>query len=141
MIGSGKRRRPEAAIQMAIVRTLWLVLPAGSIVHASLNEEASGTMRKINAAMGACAGFSDLMILAGGRHLYLEVKTATGRQSDDQRRFQRLVEAQGQPYEIVRSVDDALRALEAHAIPTRIVSAPGTPATRIRVRPVLGAPA
>jgi len=58
-------------------------------------------------------GFADLMfLLSGGRTLFVEVKSKTGRQSKDQKTFQRIVEQLGFDYIIARSVedvDDALR--------------------------------
>ncbi len=90
-----KKRHPESAIQIAIVELLAMILLPGAIVHASLNEEASPTRRMINAAMGACAGFADLLIIWRGLILLMEVKTADGRQSPAQERFQADVEALG----------------------------------------------
>lgn len=131
-----KRQRPEAKIQMQIVEALALVLLPGSIVHASLNEEASPVMRMINAAMGARAGFSDLLVVTCGIHFYLEVKTRTGSQSEDQRAFERDVTGQGHPYYVVRSVDDVLAVLRRHNVRTRIVSSDGVPWARIRLEPL-----
>jgi hypothetical protein len=53
-------------------------------------------------------GGADLIGIFRGRFLAIEVKTAAGRQSDDQRRFQQLVERRGGIYLLARSVDDAL---------------------------------
>lgn len=130
-----RRDRPEARIQMAIVKMLEVALWPGAIVHASLNEEATDLGRMINAAMGAFSGFADLVVMVGRQVLFLEVKTARGRQSEDQLEFQRLVEAMGWPYEIVRSVDDAMDALLRHNVPTRIVSCAGTSWARVRLVP------
>jgi len=41
-----------------------------------------------------------------GCHLYLEVKTATGKQRDAQEAFEATCKANGHYYSIVRSVDD-----------------------------------
>ena len=43
-----------------------------------------------------------------GRFLAIELKTPTGRQSPEQRAFQRMVEAMGGVYLLCRSVDDAV---------------------------------
>lgn len=43
--------------------------------------------------------------------LWLEVKTATGKQSEYQKSFQVQVEAQGHRYAVVRSVDDVIQLL------------------------------
>lgn len=117
---------------------LALALLPGSIVHASLNEDASPIRRMLNAAMGARAGFADLLIVTTGRHLYLEVKAPGGTQSEAQRDFERDITGQGFPYHVVRSVDDVLDVLRRHQIRTRIVSAPGVPWSRIRLVPKVG---
>ena len=57
-------------------------------------------------------GQADLTgILPGGRRLEIEVKSDTGRQTDDQRNFQNMIERFGGLYVLARSVDDVRRAL------------------------------
>lgn len=59
--------------------------------------------------MGYIKGQPDLIILLPiGNALFVEVKTAKGRQSDEQKEFQRRVESLGFNYLIWRSVDDAV---------------------------------
>ena len=60
-------------------------------------------------------GQADLTGIIGpvGRRLEVEVKSPTGSQSEKQRRFQQMVEMRGGLYAVVRSVDDALRAIQA----------------------------
>lgn len=130
-----QRSHPEAELQISLVSFLRTVLPLGSIVHGSLNEEPDKVRRMLNAAMGAMPGFSDILIIAGRRHLYVEIKTASGRQSESQTKFQRLIEAQGFPYVVVRSIDECLAAMDRHGIPTRIVSPRGTPWQSVRLEP------
>lgn len=126
MLKKAKRSNPEADIQRSIVRLLWQIIAPGSVLHHSANEvRAGGEKGKrdqgLAMGMGVFAGFSDLVLLApDGRVLFLEVKTAKGPQSDAQAEFQRLVEAMGHAYEIVRSADDAIAALREHSFPTRI---------------------
>lgn len=55
-------------------------------------------------------GSADLVGLFRGRFVAVEIKTAAGRQTEDQQRWQRLVESKRGVYAIVRSEDDA-RAL------------------------------
>ena len=58
-------------------------------------------------------GESDLTLFCrGGRTVFIEVKTATGRQSKKQRRFQAAVERLGFEYIIMRSVADAEKFIE-----------------------------
>lgn len=51
-------------------------------------------------------------ILAGGRRLEIEVKRPDGRQSEQQRRFQAMVERFGGVYILARSVGDVRSALD-----------------------------
>lgn len=53
------------------------------------------------------AGGADLIGLFRGRFVAVEIKTPIGRQSAEQKVYQRLVESKGGVYAIVRSVEDA----------------------------------
>lgn len=62
---------------------------------------------------GLCRGAADLVgIGPGGRFFALEVKTSSGRLSPEQDRFLALVRSRGGFAAVVRSVDDALAAVE-----------------------------
>lgn len=116
-----KRGTPEADIQRAIVALLRTVLPRGSVVHHSANEitgrsRMDARKQAILVGMGVFPGFADLVVISGGRVVFLEVKSKTGAQSRNQSHFQQLVEAQGFFYALVRSVDDAKDALRAAGV-------------------------
>lgn len=120
-----RRGNPEADAQRPIVAFLRAVLPLGSIVHHSANEAAGGgeAARKRQAVlvgMGVHAGFSDLIVISGGRVLFLEVKSRTGRLTEAQERFRDDVVGQGLPWALVRSIEDATAALRDHGLKTRI---------------------
>ena len=111
------RKTPEADAQRAIVALLRVVLPRGSIVHHSPNEVGFGGARARNRqaildGMGVFRGFSDLLVVSEGRVMFLEVKSRAGRLSDAQERFRDMVQAQGLPWALVRSQDDAVAALQ-----------------------------
>lgn len=55
---------------------------------------------------GLMAGVSDLIIVRPDEVLFVEVKTATGRQSDKQKEFEEIVTAMGHRYILVRSLED-----------------------------------
>ncbi|AUM72974.1 VRR-NUC domain-containing protein [Paracoccus jeotgali] len=119
------RDRPEADIQRQIVALLRAVLPRGAIVHHAANEVGFGgrharARQAILTGMGVHAGFSDLIIVSGGRMLFLEVKSPRGRLSPAQRAFRDAVQAQGLAWALVRSPEDALDALRAHDFCTRL---------------------
>lgn len=53
------------------------------------------------------------LVLPSGRRLEIETKTERGRQSDDQKSFQTMIERFGGLYVLARSLDDVDRALAA----------------------------
>ena len=116
-------------MQRAVVAALRVALPRGAIVHHVANEVAAGgpAARKRQAVllgMGLHPGFADLVVLAEGRVLFLEVKGPEGRLRPAQADFRDAVRAQGFPWALVRSVEDALGALAAHGFPSRVRRAP-----------------
>ena len=67
--------------------------------------------------LGALAGVPDItIILPGGRTAYMEVKSAKGKLSDDQKAFRDAAQKRGAEWTLVRSVDDAATALELWSI-------------------------
>ena len=105
-------RQEEHRIQCAIVKWFYYAYPAyrGGCLFSVPN----GGHRNIQTARslkaeGVTSGVSDLLLLVPKRDyhgLCVEVKTPVGRQSDNQKNWQRIIEAQGYRYEIVRSLDD-----------------------------------
>jgi len=122
-----RRGTPEADLQRAVVVALRFVLPKDAIIHHCANEvtEAGprGAKRQaILVGMGVHTGFADLVILCGGRVLFLELKSLKGRLSPTQEAFRDAVLAQGFGWALVRTLDDALGALADHCFTTRIVA-------------------
>jgi len=101
----------EAKIQYQICEYLQL----RRLYFFSIANEAAGRSRIAQmqlVSMGLRAGVADLEVwLPDGVTLYLEVKTATGRQSPRQKKFQERCEQHGRAYHIVRSVEDVERVL------------------------------
>lgn len=60
-----------------------------------------------------CPGIPDIMGVVNGRSVGLEVKNMAGRQEDTQVRFQRVYEAKGGLYRVVRSPEEAVAFLRA----------------------------
>lgn len=56
--------------------------------------------------LGAYKGIPDLIAAKDGRVLFIELKTARGRQSEHQKKFQADLEAHGGEYVLCRGVDD-----------------------------------
>ena len=120
-----RRSTPEAAAQRAIVQALRVALPRDAIIHHCANEVTEAGSRgqirqSILVGMGVHAGFADLIVISGGRVLFLEVKSQTGRIRKSQEVFRDTVCAQGFGWALVRSVDDALGALADHGFTSRV---------------------
>ena len=120
-----RRSTPEADAQRAIVQALRVALPRDAIVHHCANEVTEAGSRgqirqSILVGMGVHAGFADLIVISGGRVLFLEVKSQTGRLRKSQEVLRDTVCVQGFGWALVRSVDDALGALADHGFTSRV---------------------
>ena len=120
-----RRSTPEADAQRAIVQALRVALPRDAIIHHCANEVTEpgsrGQIRQsILVGMGVHTGFADLIVISGGRVLFLEVKSQTGRLRRSQEVFRDTVCAQGFGWALVRSVDDALGTLADHGLTSRV---------------------
>jgi VRR-NUC domain len=109
----------EAQIQRAIVEYVRLVA-SDALIFAIPN---GGLRSKTEAARlkwtGTLAGVPDLAIIAPrGRVFFVEVKSAGGRLSDDQRSIHDRLVALGSPPAICRSIDDARKAFAAWGLET-----------------------
>ena len=120
-----RRNTPEVDAQRAIVQALRVALPCDAIIHHCANEVTEAGSRgqirqSILVGIGVHPGFADLMVISGGRVLFLEVKSQTGRLRKSQEGFRDTVSAQGFGWALVRSVDDALGALADHGFTSRV---------------------
>ncbi|MBC7163838.1 MAG: VRR-NUC domain-containing protein [Roseovarius sp.] len=127
------RGTPEADLQRAVVQVLRFALPKTAIIHHCANEVTEpgprGAKRQaILVGMGVHPGFADLVVLCHGRVLFLELKSLKGRLSPAQAAFRDAVQAQGQGWALVRSLDDALGALADHGFTSRVVTPVWRPA-------------
>lgn len=102
----------QAEIRLALGRDPTLVLwrnSTGTAAHLNPRTNRTTTVR-----YGLAVGSADLVgILApAGRFVALEVKTANGRVSPEQTTWLALVRSRGGFAAVVRSVDDAIAAIE-----------------------------
>ena len=63
----------------------------------------------LQGGVGVYRGITDLIAAKDGRVLFIELKTARGRQSEHQKKFQADLEAAGGEYVLCRGVDDLLK--------------------------------
>jgi hypothetical protein len=120
-----RRHTHEADLQRAVVQALRVALPRTAIIHHCANEVTEpgprGAKRQaILVGMGVHAGFADLIVISGGRVLFLEVKSQTGQLRKSQEVFRDTVCAQNFGWALVRSVDDALAALADNSFTSRV---------------------
>ena len=95
-----KESRIQDEIRLALGRIPGLVLWRNNVGLAEMHG------RKVRFGVGGPGG-ADLIGVYLGRFLAVEVKTATGRQTDEQRTFQNLVESKGGIYVVLRSAEEA----------------------------------
>ncbi len=96
----------EAKIQARIL------LAIGSLDGIYVERRNAGAFMGMGGMVRAgVAGVADILCVVNGRAVALEVKTATGRLSADQRRWRAAWESAGGFYEVVRSPHDALKAI------------------------------
>lgn len=112
-----KQGNEEARMQSEFFKQVSIFFPTlpSKLLFAVPN---GGSRNKIEAAnlkrQGATAGVADVICLIpknGFASLCIEFKTPIGRQSDEQKEFQRQAETCKSKYVIVRSVKDAIQAL------------------------------
>jgi hypothetical protein len=82
----------------------WIIL---SIPNESASKEE--TMRKLS--IGMLPGASDMVLIQPNKITFIEVKTPTGEQSDNQITFENDVKRLGFDYILVRSLDDVKKYL------------------------------
>jgi len=61
---------------------------------------------KIHQSLGSYPGIADLYAIKDGCGIWIEVKTAAGKQSAAQKEFQRQVESHGGIYLLARKIED-----------------------------------
>lgn len=111
------RNHPEDDLQMVCVKWFDAQYPQyGLLLHHSPN---GGKRNAREAArfkrMGVRAGFPDLQLLVanqGYNGLFTELKAGKGTQSDSQKVFQAILEAQGYKYVVIRTLDQFQQEIE-----------------------------
>lgn len=76
--------------------TMWLV-------HNNAKNGREGATLK---AMGMVKGVSDMSFVHGGKYYGIELKTETGTQSPDQKKWERVITEQGGVYVVIRSFEE-----------------------------------
>lgn len=72
----------------------------------AFSKNGDGSMRMRRLPKYTPRGLPDIVVIAGGTFIGLEVKTKIGRQSPDQKLFEQLVKKHNGKYFVVRSIED-----------------------------------
>ena len=106
--------KPENLIQQEIVvhyRNNYQRLNKG-VIFSVPNERAGGYLAMKGPLLtGLLSGVSDLIVVEETRVLFVEVKTAIGRQSEKQKKFENNVKSLGYKYHLVRSLEDFIKII------------------------------
>jgi hypothetical protein len=105
----------EHQLQQAIFTWHWNSLPQERgllfMVQNTVTDKRQGAILK---GMGLIAGVSDMVYLQpGGVPVFVELKTAEGHQSKEQKAWQAKIEAAGYSYHLIRSVEEFQALCEA----------------------------
>ena len=117
-----KNASPEYQIHKSILAYLRLALPRAMIVHipnqVDVSDPAVRRALAKNKSMGMVPGFPDLMVLPFSNMptMFFEVKSASGRVSENQTEVMRQLVALGYRCAVVRSIDDVRARLGEWAV-------------------------
>lgn len=113
-----RRAQPELSLQIAVKRFLVLALPPAVEWTSSLAGAHLGHAQRAKAkASGLRPGWPDLQFLIDGQTKFIELKTDTGRLSDDQKRIHAAM-APG-TVAVCRSLDEVAAALTGWGVRLR----------------------
>ena len=93
MLRKRKKLTPETAIKRSVKQYLQI---KGWFIFAILQ------------GLGAKRGIADFYVIKDGRGIWMEIKTANGKQSDHQIQFQADIEEHGGEYMVVRDVQELI---------------------------------
>jgi hypothetical protein len=82
----------------------------------NLNNSANAIQGNLNKQLGLQKGRSDLALYYMGKAYFLELKDETGKQMNEQKEWQKIMEAHGFDYIVLRSLEDFKKFLEKNLI-------------------------
>jgi len=103
----------EVKAQSKAFTNLWNARPdLRGRVFAINNNSVNGIKGAMNKAMGVVPGVADMCYLkTEGRTCWIEWKTDTGKQSEEQKRFEKICRSLGHEYHIVRNEEEFLKII------------------------------
>jgi len=106
------KTKTEAKIQQEIVQHYRFNYYKKGLIFSVPNERAGGYLAMKGPLLtGLLSGVSDLIVVEETRVLFVEVKTAIGRQSEKQKKFENNIKSLGYKYHLVRSLEDFIKII------------------------------
>ncbi|MGL5126130.1 MAG: VRR-NUC domain-containing protein [Fusobacteriaceae bacterium] len=108
----------ETQIQSSIIDYLEILESQGKLWFSRLNnippvnKGANGKMTFRKLPKGCKKGIPDILVIKGMRTIAIEVKTAIGKQSKEQKEVEEHFKRQGQEYYLIRSLIQAMEILK-----------------------------
>ncbi|WP_018622046.1 nuclease [Spirosoma luteum] len=97
--------KSELAMQAEMFQWHWNKHPhERGLLHANNNNSSNMITGNLNKAVGVVKGVADMEYNKAGTTVFIELKTSTGQQSPEQRRWQAMVESEGFRYVVIRSL-------------------------------------
>jgi len=118
----------EKEIHLSVLSLCRTALPQRAIVlHVPNGIEAGPAEWNRMRALGAITGWPDITVLLDGGACCLECKAEDGEEREEQEACAKLLAAAGVPRAVVRSQEDAYRALVSWGLPVKSMYFPGWP--------------
>jgi hypothetical protein len=133
-----RRAQPEQVLQRQIAQFLAVALD-GNSWFSSLPLGGGGKLRgAILHGLGVKRGLPDMLVVNDGRVVWLELKSAKGRISEGQQECHAALARARCPVAVVRSLEDAIDALQRAGVPLRIAgeTTPGVTRDPLALREV-----
>lgn len=111
----------ESRLQQACIKWVRYQYPDLIIYAVPNGGKRNAVTGAILKAEGVLAGVADLFVAKATPHhhgLYIEMKTAKGRQADSQRAFEQAVTREGYRYELCRSFEQFVTIIRTYLQPT-----------------------
>src|SRR5574343_537854 len=104
-----KKANPERIIQDAVCK--YMLLKKYLVVHVNssvlVSEYTGQPVRSYTIRNnGASSGFPDVLAISSKRTLLLEIKSANGRQTESQKKFEQLAKSLGLEYYVIKSINE-----------------------------------
>jgi hypothetical protein len=109
------RARCAMLLKSHLVAPCWFTALEHGRAHRGTAEQRAREWQHL-ARQGVQKGIGDMLILAPGYVLFLELKAGANKQSDAQHAFQAVMAALGHGYAVVRSVEQLGEVLQDHGI-------------------------